>query len=106
MTRKVDWAAAAKLPSDELDRLLAVDADEVDDGVEPTDDELAQVRRGTWRPGKPWPGEPSVPVPTAPVPMTLHVEPDTLAAWRRTGPGWQARAGAVLAEAARKLSKG
>lgn len=52
MTRTIDWADAVSLPPEELDRLLEEDRDEIDDGAEPTDEELAAMRPGTRRPGK------------------------------------------------------
>lgn len=37
------------------------------------------------------------------VPVSLRLDPDVLAAFKASGPGWQVRMGEVLAEAARKL---
>ncbi|KMO42050.1 hypothetical protein VQ03_11760 [Methylobacterium tarhaniae] len=38
------------------------------------------------------------------VPILLRVEPEVLAAFKATGPGWQTRMNEVLAEAARRLT--
>lgn len=100
MTRKIDWAKAADLQPEELDRMLAGDADEVDEGAEASDGEIEQVRPGRRRPGQRGPGKTP-----AKVLMTLRVEPDILEAWRATGTGWQGRVNEVLKREARKLAK-
>lgn len=38
------------------------------------------------------------------VPVTMRLDPDVLAYFKATGPGWQTRMGDVLAKAARKKS--
>jgi uncharacterized protein (DUF4415 family) len=38
------------------------------------------------------------------VPVTMRLEPDVLAYFKATGPGWQTRMGEALAEVARKKS--
>lgn len=38
------------------------------------------------------------------VPVTMRLDPDVLAAYKATGPGWQTRMGEVLAEAVHKKS--
>jgi len=38
------------------------------------------------------------------VPVTMRLDPDVLAHYKATGPGWQTRMGEVLAEAAHKKS--
>lgn len=38
------------------------------------------------------------------VPVTMRLDPDVLAYFKATGPGWQTRMGEVLARAARKKS--
>lgn len=100
MAGTIDWAAAAKLPIEELERLLEADSDEIDEGLEASPDEVARARPGTRRPGQRGPGKRP-----AKVLMTLRVELSTLVAWRATGPGWQGRVNAVLADAARRLPK-
>lgn len=37
------------------------------------------------------------------VPVSLRIDPEVLAAFKETGPGWQTRMNEALAEAARKL---
>jgi uncharacterized protein (DUF4415 family) len=38
------------------------------------------------------------------VPVTMRLDPDVLAFYKASGPGWQTRMGEVLAEAAQKKS--
>ena len=47
------------------------------------------LRQGALRPGRPA-------KPERKVNQTLRLDPDVVAAWRGTGPGWQARINAVL----------
>ena len=116
MTRSVDWTKAHEWPMDKLERELEADTDEIDEGAEATDEQLAQAVLCRRKPGQRGPGKKP-----AKVLMSLRVAPDTLAAWRATGPGWQApmrellrafgyydgtaqaRVDAVLTEAAKKL---
>lgn len=100
MTNKPDWTTAASLPPEELDRLLAEDADEIDDGAEPTDAELAAMRPGKRRPGERGPGKRP-----ARVMVALRVEPATLDAWRASGTGWQTRMTELLSREAPKAKR-
>lgn len=95
MTKKTDWANAASLPLEELDRLLEEDHDEVDDNPPLTDEELAAMRPGTRRPGERGPGRRA-----AKVMVALRVEQATLEAWRASGSGWQTRMGELLSREA------
>lgn len=95
MTRKVDWSKAADLPPDELARALEEDHDEIDDNPEMTDEELAALTPGKRRPGQRGPGKRP-----AKVPLNVRVEPETLAALRASGPGWQSRVQQVLRDLA------
>lgn len=105
MADKIDWAKAASLPRAELERLLEADHDEIDDNPELTDEQLAQARPGTWRPDGWQPARSGPGERPAEVLITVRVEPDTLAAFQASGPGWEGRVSAALAEAARKLPK-
>lgn len=100
MTRKADWSKAAELPPDELARALEEDHDEVDDNPEPTDEELAAARPGTRRPGQRGPGKRP-----AKVMVALRLEPETAAAWRESGPGWQTRVSELLTREAPKAKR-
>jgi uncharacterized protein (DUF4415 family) len=42
------------------------------------------------------PGRPPKPEPERKVNQTLRLDPDVIAAWRASGPGWQARINSVL----------
>ncbi|MGY2053246.1 BrnA antitoxin family protein [Methylobacterium sp. JK268] len=84
------------------------DWDEVSDNPPLTGEELGRMRRGPEglppdlaaafrsRGGRPASDAKRVPI-------SLRVDPDVLAAFKATGPGWQTRMNEVLAEAARKL---
>lgn len=79
------------------------DWDEVSDHPEPTDEEMTQfrpfaeifpemataIRRG--------PGRPRLEAPK--VQVSLRLDPDVLAKWKATGPGWQGRVNAALRDA-------
>jgi uncharacterized protein (DUF4415 family) len=84
------------------------DWDEVSDNPPLTDEELSRLRLGPE--GLPPDlaaafrsrgGRPKAEVTR--VPISLRVDPEVLAAFKATGPGWQTRMNEVLAEAARKL---
>lgn len=101
MTNKVDWTKTAKLPPEELDRLLDEDSDEVDDNPPATDEQLAAAVPEKRRPGQRGPGKRP-----AKVLLTVRVEPEprnTLAALRAAGPGWQGRVQTILRDAATGL---
>lgn len=95
MTRKVDWSQAASLPSDELDRLLEADHDEIDDNPPATDAQLAAAQPGRRRPGQRGPGRRP-----AKVLLTMRIDPATLEAWRASGPDWRVRMQHTLTRAA------
>lgn len=84
------------------------DWDEVCDNPELTEAEIARLRPGgeglppllaealRKRGGRPKAAAKRVPV-------SLRIDPDVLAAFKDTGPGWQTRMNEALAEAARKI---
>ncbi|GJE02868.1 BrnA antitoxin family protein [Methylobacterium isbiliense] len=83
------------------------DWDEVSDNPPLTDEELAQFRPGTE--GMPPDlaaafksrgGRPKADVKR--IPISLRLDPEVLAAFKATGPGWQTRMHDVLAEAAKR----
>ena len=85
------------------------DWDEVCDNPPMTDEELAGFRRGPTMQDpdlsadiKSRGGRPKSAVKR--VPISLRVEPEVLAAFKATGPGWQTRMNEALAEAARRLT--
>ena len=91
MTKAPDWASAAALPPEELDRLLEEDRDEVDDNPPATVEQLAAARPGTRRPGQRGPGR--RPAKTV---LALRVDPAAVAAWKASGKGWQTRINDLL----------
>jgi uncharacterized protein (DUF4415 family) len=81
-----------------------VQPDEYDELPELTDEMMARaeiheggrlVRRGRGRPKMPVTKEQ----------VTLRLDPDVLAAWRGTGPGWQARVNEALRRTAPGLAE-
>lgn len=73
-----------------------------------TDDEIKKLR-----PAREWFAERGIPMPKpmgrpkaerTKVPVTMRLDPDVLAYFKATGPGWQTRMGNVLAKAAGKKS--
>lgn len=92
---KPDWTKAAALPPDELARVLEEDHDEIDDNPPTTPEELAAMQVRKRKPGQRGPGRRQ-----AKVLLTVRVEPETLAALKAVGPGWQARVQDLLREAA------
>ncbi len=84
------------------------DWDEVSDNPPLTDEELSRLRLGPEglppdlaAAFKSRGGRPKADVKR--VPISLRVDPEVLAAFKATGPGWQTRMNEVLAEAALKL---
>ena len=88
----------------ELQTRMAADPD----AREMTDAELARMRparevlppalyAALTRPGRPR-------SPNKRVQVTLRVDPEALAAFKATGPGWQTRMNEALAEAAKRLA--
>ncbi len=85
------------------------DWDEVSDNPPLTPEELSQMRLGPAdlppelaAAFKSRGGRPKAAVKR--VPISLRVEPEVLAAFKATGPGWQTRMNEALAEAARRLT--
>lgn len=79
-----------------------------DDAPYLTDDEIKQLR-----PAREFFEERGIPMPRpvgrpkaekTKVPVTMRVDPDVLAYFKSSGPGWQTRMGEVLAREARKKS--
>lgn len=95
MKHSIDWTKAANLPSDELDRILEADHDEVDDNPIATEAQLAAAQPGKRRPGQRGPGRRP-----AKVLLTLRLDPATLEAWKATGRGWQTKISDLLAREA------
>lgn len=83
------------------------------DNPELTDEQLAQARPAREvlppelfaalakrRPGQRGPGKKP-----AKEPVTIRLDPSALAAWRDTGPGWQARIGELVSREAPKAKR-
>jgi uncharacterized protein (DUF4415 family) len=98
---KPDWTKAAALPPDDFARALDEDHDEIDDNPPTTPEELAAMQVRTRKPGQRGPGKKP-----AKVLLTVRVEPETLAALKAGGPGWQARVRGLLRKAAQGRGKG
>jgi uncharacterized protein (DUF4415 family) len=90
------WVAEV---SDEDDRWITAAAEADPDNPPVPDEIIAQMVPFTSVFGRP-------PKPDAKQLVSIRYQPDVLAYFRSTGPGWQARMDAVLAEHVRKMKAG
>ncbi|HTN62396.1 MAG TPA: BrnA antitoxin family protein [Devosia sp.] len=82
-------------------------------GFDPADAELTDEEIKQLRPAREFFAERGLPMPKplgrpkadrTKVPVTMRLDPDVLAFYKATGPGWQTRMGEVLAKAISKKS--
>lgn len=83
------------------------------DDFDPADAELTDAEIKQLRPAREFFAERGLPMPKplgrpkadrTKVPVTMRLDPDVLAFYKATGPGWQTRMGEILAKAITKKS--